>query len=216
MSTEACTEQWRVGGASGVRGPLRKGRSNGHRTRGMMDVGIACAQCLCRTMSSRSPPGDGDGDKEGRSVCVVREGTLPQHMASCKSFIICSLRFDVSLGDSSASICCARNNEFVEDLGGMLAVGRTGPSLVVEVSCLTTRAGMVAVGVAGGPGAWYGAPPGGCSPFAGNRGASEALREPVAGLTCVCVPSYVVITSPVSSADRSTRFRTGHFGFVHR
>lgn len=102
----------------------------------------------------------------------------------------------------------------------MLGIGRNGPALTVasfrDANGATTVVWNGKLLVAEADGGWYGAPPGGCSPEPGSRGASDAAREPVEGPACVCVPSYVVITNPVSSADRSTRFRTGHFGFVHR
>jgi hypothetical protein len=42
------------------------------------------------------------------------------------------------------------------------------------------------------------------------------LPRSVTGMGCVCLPSYVVITTAGSWDDRSTRFFTGHFCVVHR
>lgn len=47
-----------------------------------------------------------------------------------------------------------------------------------------------------------------------KRWAPPARR--LAGLWCVCCPSYVVITVDGSWYDRSTRFFTPHLGVVHR
>ena len=47
-----------------------------------------------------------------------------------------------------------------------------------------------------------------------KRCAPPARR--LAGLWCVCWPSYVVITVDGSWYDRSTRFFTPHLGVVHR
>jgi hypothetical protein len=46
-----------------------------------------------------------------------------------------------------------------------------------------------------------------------KRWAPPARR--LAGLWCVCCPSYVVITVDGSWYDRSTRFFTPHLGVVH-
>ena len=42
------------------------------------------------------------------------------------------------------------------------------------------------------------------------------LPRSVDGMGCVCLPSYVVITTAGSWCDRSTRFFTGHLCVVHR
>jgi hypothetical protein len=49
----------------------------------------------------------------------------------------------------------------------------------------------------------------------GMKKCPPAARR-LAGLWCVCCPSYVVITVDGSWYDRSTRFFTPHFGVVHR
>ena len=56
----------------------------------------------------------------------------------------------------------------------------------------------------------------GGSPYAfGMKRCAPPARR-LAGLWCVCCPSYVVITVDGSWYDRSTRFFTPHLGVVHR
>jgi hypothetical protein len=135
-------------------------------------------------------------------------------MASCRSFIRCSVVLLVQASEGGSVRRRLGSTRLT------LGVGRRGPASVCVTSFPSnlTRLANGVITVLGPPVAagWNAAPPGWCSPDAGSSGASDAPRDPVAGLTCVCVPSYVVITSPVSSADRSTLFLTGHFGFVHR
>lgn len=58
---------------------------------------------------------------------------------------------------------------------------------------------------------------GGGSPWRpGGMKRCAALPRRLAGLWCVCCPSYVVITVDGSWYDRSTRFFTPHLGVVHR
>jgi hypothetical protein len=55
-----------------------------------------------------------------------------------------------------------------------------------------------------------------CRPCAACAARRWVLPRSVAGMGCVCLPSYVVITTAGSWYDRSTRFFTGHRCVVHR
>jgi hypothetical protein len=60
------------------------------------------------------------------------------------------------------------------------------------------------------PGWWW------CRPCAACAARRWVLPRSVAGMGCVCLPSYVVITTAGSWYDRSTRFFTRHRCVVHR